>query len=189
MTQRRLCLFAVVALLPSLAYAGGTCSGVKGGCGRSAFSSSARSSSPGGTVHVSGYYRKDGTYVRPHDRRAPGTAAVNYRPDPEPEAKPPPVKVRTAPRTSARITAWNGNVTDVEEPAPPVARTRPPSMPVAEPQIRNWTDKSGAFTVMARFGGMAGTTVTLHKTDGTTIKVQLDQLCQADQDWIAARRR
>jgi endonuclease YncB( thermonuclease family) len=25
----------------------------------------------GGTVHVKGYYRKDGTYVRPHTRRAP----------------------------------------------------------------------------------------------------------------------
>jgi hypothetical protein len=26
------------------------------------------------TVHVGGYTRRDGTYVRPHDRRAPGTA-------------------------------------------------------------------------------------------------------------------
>lgn len=27
--------------------------------------------SSGGTVHVKGYYRKDGTYVRPHTRKAP----------------------------------------------------------------------------------------------------------------------
>lgn len=27
--------------------------------------------SSGGTVHVKGYYRKDGTYVAPYDRRAP----------------------------------------------------------------------------------------------------------------------
>jgi hypothetical protein len=27
------------------------------------------------TVHVHGYYRKDGTYVAPYDRSAPGTAA------------------------------------------------------------------------------------------------------------------
>ncbi|WP_188620300.1 SH3 domain-containing protein [Flavobacterium suaedae] len=27
--------------------------------------------SSGGTVHVKGYYRKDGTYVRPHTRRKP----------------------------------------------------------------------------------------------------------------------
>lgn len=30
-----------------------------------------KSKSTGGTVQVKGYYRKDGTYVRPHTRRAP----------------------------------------------------------------------------------------------------------------------
>jgi hypothetical protein len=34
-------------------------------------SSSYKSNYSGGTVHVKGYYRKDGTYVRPHTRRAP----------------------------------------------------------------------------------------------------------------------
>lgn len=29
------------------------------------------SSTSNGTVHVKGYYRKDGTYVKPHTRRAP----------------------------------------------------------------------------------------------------------------------
>ncbi|HEX8396392.1 MAG TPA: thermonuclease family protein [Pyrinomonadaceae bacterium] len=33
--------------------------------------SSPSTSSPGGTVQVRGYFRKDGTYVRPHTRRAP----------------------------------------------------------------------------------------------------------------------
>lgn len=32
---------------------------------------SSDSYSGGGTVHVRGYYRKDGTYVRPHTRRSP----------------------------------------------------------------------------------------------------------------------
>lgn len=36
-----------------------------------ASSASSTPSSSGGTVHVKGYYRKDGTYVRPHTRRAP----------------------------------------------------------------------------------------------------------------------
>jgi hypothetical protein len=31
--------------------------------------------SGGGSVHVNGYYRKDGTYVHPHTRAAPGTAS------------------------------------------------------------------------------------------------------------------
>ncbi|WP_143813387.1 hypothetical protein [Parabacteroides provencensis] len=30
-----------------------------------------KSTSTGGTVHVKGYYRKNGTYVKPHTRRAP----------------------------------------------------------------------------------------------------------------------
>jgi hypothetical protein len=33
----------------------------------------------GGSVHVSGYYRKDGTYVHPHSRAAPGTASHSRR--------------------------------------------------------------------------------------------------------------
>ena len=36
-------------------------------------SSSSSASSPG-SVHVSGYYRQNGTYVAPYNRRAPGTA-------------------------------------------------------------------------------------------------------------------
>jgi len=35
--------------------------------------------SGGGSVHVSGYYRKDGTYVHPHYRAAPGTASHSRR--------------------------------------------------------------------------------------------------------------
>ena len=56
----------VIALLLLLALAA---TGVAGG--RSHSSSSASSS---GTVHVSGYYRQNGTYVAPYNRRAPGTA-------------------------------------------------------------------------------------------------------------------
>lgn len=186
----RCLILCIVILSPSAANAGGTCSGVKGGCGRSAYSSSARSSSPGGSVHVKGYYRKDGTYVRPHTRSAPGTATFDYHPQPEPELPPEsPVKVRTTPRTSARTTAWNGNVTAVDEPLPAILRTQPPSSSIVETEMRTWTDKTGKFTVVARFGGMVGTTVALRKADGTTIRIQLDQLCKADQDWIAARRR
>jgi len=36
-----------------------------------------------GTVHVSGYYRKDGTYVHPYTRRAPGTASQSDTPPPD----------------------------------------------------------------------------------------------------------
>ncbi len=45
-------------------------------------SSSSKSSSSSKTVHVREYTRKDGTIVRAHDRRAPGTASMTtpYRP-------------------------------------------------------------------------------------------------------------
>jgi hypothetical protein len=51
----------IVALAVQIAWAGG-----HGG-----------SHSTGGTVHVNGYYRKDGTYVHPYDRAAPGTASYS----------------------------------------------------------------------------------------------------------------
>jgi hypothetical protein len=35
---------------------------------------SSASSGTGGSVHVRGYYRRDGTYVRPHTRSRPGSA-------------------------------------------------------------------------------------------------------------------
>jgi hypothetical protein len=45
-------------------------------------SSSSRSSSnysnPGKTVNVKGYYRKNGTYVRPHTRSSPGSGRRRY---------------------------------------------------------------------------------------------------------------
>ena len=48
----------------------------------SSSSSSTRSSSnysnPGKTVNVKGYYRKNGTYVRPHTRSSPGSGRRRY---------------------------------------------------------------------------------------------------------------
>jgi DNA-directed RNA polymerase subunit RPC12/RpoP len=88
-------------------------------------------------------------------------------------------------------------VADTDAPAafstPPMADEpkRPPA--VAEAQtadgMRHWADKSGKFSTEAKFGGLSGATVTLHKSDGTTIKVQFDQLSDADQKWIEGRRK
>lgn len=106
-----------VGLLPDWLFAGGPCSGVKGGCGRSSY----RSSASTGTVHVRGYTRKDGTYVRPHTRRAPGTAgsssinlsgllAATTSNDDEASVtvKPARSRFRTAARTTARTRYWGG---------------------------------------------------------------------------------
>jgi hypothetical protein len=42
-----------------------------GESGNSGYYTTPSSGSTGGTVHVKGYYRKNGTYVRPHTRSAP----------------------------------------------------------------------------------------------------------------------
>ena len=85
-----------------------------------------------------------------------------------------------------------------QEPTPESPAEQPTSTP-EDPQavqkesattvVRTWTDKTGKFSTEARFGGMASGSVALHKTDGATVKISFDQLSQADQDWIEARRR
>ena len=73
------------------------------------------------------------------------------------------------------------------EPAPKELKTEP--APALNPDVRTWSDKSGKFSTEAKFGGMLGTTVTLHKADGTTVKLDLEQLSDSDRAWIAERRK
>lgn len=78
-----------------------------------------------------------------------------------------------------------------------LATTKPPDPPPTKepaPQpkatdVRTWTDRKGKFSTEATFGGMSNGTVTLHKNDGKTITIKLDQLSAADRDWIEARRK
>jgi hypothetical protein len=88
--------------------------------------------SAGGPVQVRGYTKKDGTYVAPHTRSAPGTAksappviVIAPRIDARTEA-------RTEPRVTARGAEESGKSEDRAEPPPPPAKTEPaPSPPVA----------------------------------------------------------
>ncbi len=66
--------------------------------------SSRGASSSGGvkTVHVSGYTRKDGTYVQPHMRSAPGTAVRTTTVQPYTHSTPSSA-ARTTARTEARV--------------------------------------------------------------------------------------
>jgi hypothetical protein len=76
------CLAVLIFLAtPSLAANGGGKEGGKGSSkGSSAKGSTKGSGSGGKTVHVKGYTKKDGTYVAPHDRSAPGTKASTGQP-------------------------------------------------------------------------------------------------------------
>lgn len=162
----RALLLLLLLLMPVVALGGGTCSGVKGGCGRSSSRSSSSSSGSGGTVQVSGYTRKDGTYVRPHTRHAPGTAqhveVEEYIPPPSPPAR---TTARTGARTTARTTAWNGNVTDHDDTPVVVSRTAPPpsvKLPARYvvyftsgrmQQITNYEQDGDGFLVYGTSGG------------------------------------
>jgi SLA1 homology domain 1, SHD1 len=87
----------------------------------------------------------------------------------------------TVPAATAKATA---ETSDSEpEPRPAVAETKPTTHGA---KWRHWTDKTGKFSTEARFGGMAGDAVILHKPDGATIKVQVDQLSDADKEWLEA---
>lgn len=80
-------------------------------------------------------------------------------------------------------------VIPILSPASQIAPSEP--TPASPPLVdaRIWSDRTGSFSTEARFGGMSGSTVTLHKLDGTTIKIQLDQLSESDKAWIESRRR
>jgi hypothetical protein len=140
----------------------------------------------GKTVQVRGYYRKDGTYVRPHTRSSPGSNE-SYTP---PAFVPPPVMSRMAYQSSARTAARTAvpsirNVprSDSDEP-----RTEQPqvSRPLYEKYpFRLWKDNTGQFQVTARFRSYANGTVKIERQDnGKIIEIQIERLSPADQKYI-----
>jgi hypothetical protein len=116
--------------------------------------------------------------------------AMNHDWSPPPVADSTPITTPEAAPVEPAVTPQDLPPEPMPEPSPTVQ----PELAVDQKQstatdIRTWTDKTGKFSTDASFGGMAGGSVTLHKADGTTIKIPLDQLSQSDQDWIAARRK
>src|SRR2546426_7426261 len=72
--NRPLAVIGLVLALAFPAYAAPT--------GRTSGTHRSSSSSTKPKVHVKGYYRKDGTYVPPHYRAAPGTSPATISPKP-----------------------------------------------------------------------------------------------------------
>lgn len=59
-----------------------------------------------------------------------------------------------------------------------------------EARFREFQDSSGSFRVRARFTGLDGDKVTLRRADNDKIiTIQLEKLSQADQEWIAEKRK
>ena len=54
-------------------------------------------------------------------------------------------------------------------------------------ESRTWHDKSGKFSVEAKFVKQDGSNVTLKKSDGKTITVPADCLSEEDVDYLQGR--
>ncbi len=69
--------------------------------------------------------------------------------------------------------------------------TRTRRQAAAQPtgELRTWTDRSGRFSVEARFTGLADGKVTLANTGGKRVEVPLDRLCEADARYVQDLQR
>jgi hypothetical protein len=54
---------------------------------------------------------------------------------------------------------------------------------------RTWTSADGKFTISAKLAGKSGNTVRLLRTNGKATRIELEKLCQEDQDYIEAALR
>jgi hypothetical protein len=62
--------------------------------------------------------------------------------------------------------------------------------PLAEAKAarpRKWTDRTGKFSVTARFGGVEGDSVILIRTGGKQVKVPLEKLSDEDQQYVKSQ--
>jgi hypothetical protein len=53
--------------------------------------------------------------------------------------------------------------------------------------VRQWTDISGQYTLEARFVSLSDGTVRLQKANGRFVRIALDQLSPADQQFVQTR--
>lgn len=185
-------LLLILCLVPVQLLAGGPCSGVKGGCGRG---SSYRTSSPTGVVHVSGYVRKDGTYVAPYDRtRADGDPSNNFSAhvssksiEAESDAIGRGTAYRSKARSGVRTAAWGGTGSSRDEDdAEKKLRMAPAPVEREEHGMRTW--HSGNHTIQARFVSMSSGKVKLHTIDDRDIAIDFEKLSAEDQKWIERLR-
>jgi len=60
-----------------------------------------------------------------------------------------------------------------------------PSEGVSAEPVRTWTDASGRFKIEAKYVSFRDGTVKLQRTNGQTIEVPLDRLCEDDRRYVA----
>ncbi len=72
----------------------------------------------------------------------------------------------------------------------PQAESKPkpePDVPTGEP-FRNWSSAGGGFSVSAKFKSIDGKDVLLENRDGKNVRIAIDKLSSADQDYIKSRQ-
>lgn len=57
----------------------------------------------------------------------------------------------------------------------------------AEPELRTWSDAGGKYRVKASFVEVKDGSVVLKKADGSRVRIALQKLSVADQEWVAKR--
>ena len=156
------------------------------------------------TVHVSGYMRKDGTYVKSHYRSPPGSGSSSSKSSGSSRSSSsgfsgfgfsaPRVAVRTAPITTPRTVAKYPSVPDpegfVDERDAELEQLRKALADVearktAEETFgRLWTNTLHGGSFRAEFIDYHGGKAELRKLDGTETAVPSVELSMRDQDWI-----
>ncbi len=56
-------------------------------------------------------------------------------------------------------------------------------------RTRKWTDRTGTFSLVAEYAGIANGKVTLRKKNGDAVRVPVDRLSEADRKWIDERSK
>jgi hypothetical protein len=88
-----------------------------------------------------------------------------------------------ATQSSAQASVTPPTVSYQPEGAKPVAVSKPePAKPTAKSRL--WTKADESAIVRATFLSLSGNVVKLRQSDGMDIRISLDQLSQADRDWI-----
>jgi SLA1 homology domain 1, SHD1 len=116
----------------------------------------------------------------PPKAETPATPPVPPQPGMSPAAEKPKVDVPAPPEPKLPAS-----------PAPPEKKAEATPKPTASngPILRVWTDSSGTHRVVARFAGIVdGDTVRLEQLDGAHLRVALDRLSAADQQYVSTQR-
>ncbi len=121
-----------------------------------------KSGASDGTVHVKGYYKKDGTYVRPYDRHAPGSGGTSKPDTSKPDSDDP------------------NTETPVDPDSPPVGKSKssPHAVPVdvEQPAIPKGEKLEGKVVAVTN-----GDSLTL-QVDKTTYKIRLHGIDAPEKD-------